>query len=192
MKQKWKYIPSYEGYMVSSDGEVMTLPGKRANGGTLGHLLSPRKNQMGYLQVAINNDLGERKWEYVHRLVAMAWIPKKQNQRDCNVVMHKDDNTLNNNKSNLSWGTQFQNMQGVSDKRTKVTTRTSLQSSSEKVFILLDKNKDFVGKKTELIGLIAKELGISYSYVNLIIYSYSYQFPHLRERFKHVLKEKKK
>jgi len=191
MKQKWKYIPSYEGYMVSEDGEVMTLPGKR-NGGTLGYVLSPRKSQMGYLQVALNNDLGERKWEYVHRLVAMAWIPKKQNQRDCKIVMHKDDNTLNNTKNNLRWGTQFQNMQGVSDRSFKPSNRLRMEASCEKVFILLDRNKDFVGKKTELIGLIAKELGISHSYVNLIIYSYSYDYPQLREKYKHVLKEKKK
>jgi len=191
MKQKWKYIPGYEGYMVSEDGEVMTLPGKR-NGGTLGYILSPRKSQMGYLQVALNNDLGERKWEYVHRLVAIAWIPKKQNQRDCKIVMHKDDNTLNNNKNNLRWGTQFQNMQGVSDRSFKPSNRLRMEASCEKVFILLDRNKDFVGKKTELIGLIAKELGISHSYVNLIIYSYSYDYPQLREKYKHVLKEKKK
>jgi hypothetical protein len=147
---------------------------------------------MGYLQVALNNDLGERKWEYVHRLVAMAWIPKKQNQRDCKIVMHKDDNTLNNHKANLRWGTQFQNMQGVSDRSFKPSNRLRMEASCEKVFILLDRNKDFVGKKTELIGLIARELGISHSYVNLIIYSYSYDYPQLREKYKHVLKEKKK
>jgi len=191
MKQKWKYIPSYEGYIVSEDGQVMTLPGKR-NGRMLGHLLSPRKNQMGYLQVCLLNDEGKQKWEYVHRLVAMTWLPKKQNQRDCNVVMHKDDNPLNNHKKNLKWGTQFLNLRGVADKMFKHDNREKMEVSVEKVLSLLHLNKNFDGRKTELIKLIAEELGISSQYVNVIIYTYSYQYPHLREKYKDVLREKKK
>ena len=191
MKQKWKYIPGFEGYIVSEDGEVMTLPGKR-NGNALGHLLSPRKNQMGYLQVCLTSDTGKRKWNYIHRLVASAWIPKKQNQRDCNLVMHKDDNPLNNHKKNLKWGTQFQNQAGIGSKMIKHDRRDKMEVTIEKVFGLLLLNKNYDGKKTELIKLIADELGFGSSYINLIIYSYSYRFPQLREKYKEVLKEKKK
>lgn len=191
MKQKWKYIPGYEGYMTSEDGEVMTLPGKR-DGRMTGHLLSPRKNQMGYLQVCLVNNEGKQKWEYVHRLVAMAWIPKKQNQRECNVVMHKDDNPLNNHKKNLKWGTQFLNMAGIGNRKVKNPNRDSMEVSVEKVLSLLHLNKNFDGKKTQLIKLIAEELGLSSQYVNVIIYTFSYQYPHLREKYKEVLREKKK
>ena len=48
------------------------------------------------------------KWEQVSRLVALAYIP---NPNHLPVVMHLDNNPLNNSVENLKWGTQSDNIQ---------------------------------------------------------------------------------
>lgn len=55
------------------------------------------------LRVKIDN-----KWIQVSRLVALAYIPNPDNLP---VVMHLDNNPLNNNVDNLKWGTQSDNIQ---------------------------------------------------------------------------------
>lgn len=54
-----------------------------------------------YLQYMIQG-----KWYKAHRLVAMAYIPNPNNYP---IVMHKDNNPLNNKVSNLKWGTHSMN-----------------------------------------------------------------------------------
>ena len=44
--------------------------------------------------------------EYVHRLVAMAFIPRIEGK---NIINHKDENPSNNNKDNLEWCDQKYN-----------------------------------------------------------------------------------
>ncbi|MDV2904930.1 HNH endonuclease [Phytobacter diazotrophicus] len=46
----------------------------------------------------------------IHRLVAQTWIP---NPNNLPVVNHIDENTLNNNISNLEWSTQSNNIKGT-------------------------------------------------------------------------------
>lgn len=189
MKQQWRYIPGFKNYLVSNDGQIFTLPGKNNKNGLV---MTPRITQVGYAQYTLVNDNGEKKEIYAHRAVALTWIPRKQNQKDCNVVMHLDDNPLNNHMDNLKWGTSFMNMRGVAEKAIKKSKREPTEVSAQKVFELLRKNKDFDGRKTELIKLIADELDLSSTYVNIIIYTLSYKYPHLREQYKDVLKERKK
>ena len=59
----------------------------------------------GYCQVYLSNI---RKMEYVHRLVAKAFIPNPMNKR---CVNHKDGNTKNNCVKNLEWVTHKENTQ---------------------------------------------------------------------------------
>ncbi len=186
-KSTFDYIPGFSSYLVSEDGLVFSLP----KWGTKGKLLSPRQNHQGYWQVAVVNDKGESKFMYVHRLVAMAWIPKKHNQKDCNIVMHLDDNPSNNHVSNLKWGTQFQNMQGVNNNPPKGKVRYGIRENCIRVMEHFRLNKDFDGKKTDLIKLIAKDLNLSSSYVNLIAYHFILDFPDLVERYSDLIKRKK-
>ncbi|MHB9331808.1 HNH endonuclease [Phytobacter ursingii] len=46
----------------------------------------------------------------IHRLVAQTWIP---NPNNLPVVNHIDENTLNNDISNLEWSTQSNNIKGT-------------------------------------------------------------------------------
>ena len=56
----------------------------------------------GYKMVTINQV------QYsIHRLVALAWLPKVEGK---NYVNHKDGNRLNNSISNLEWVTQQENI----------------------------------------------------------------------------------
>ena len=93
----WKDVVGYEGkYLVSSEGNVYSL--------LTGQML---KNVFvnGYYRVSLCNE-GDIHLEWVHRLVAKAFIPNPQNKR---CVNHLDENGRNNNVSNLEWATHKEN-----------------------------------------------------------------------------------
>lgn len=109
MSIEWKPIENHPGYWVSNTGVVISESRVivMKNGVTrtvAGKVLKPTKAGYGYLMV----HLGNNKREYVHRMVATAFLgyPPK----GCE-VNHKDENKLNNNAENLEWVTRSQNLQ---------------------------------------------------------------------------------
>lgn len=85
--ETWK--PSREGHYEVSDA------GRVRNAAT-GHVVTPWSTPTGYLIVGI----GKRLREYVHRLVAEAFVPGKIDGFEVN---HLDGNKANNSASNLEW-----------------------------------------------------------------------------------------
>jgi hypothetical protein len=178
MKQeKWKCIPGYSKYIASNTGKIMRLPEFAPNpstnvtgltNGKCGHILSPRALPMhGHLQVCITNDSGNRIMEYVHRLVALAWIKKRPGKE---LVLHKDDNPNNNEVTNLKWGTHYMNSQMITT-RNCAKTKGKWMHNMEKVTKLYYTNKpSYSGKAKDLVKEIANDLGISVAYVYLLIY----------------------
>jgi hypothetical protein len=125
MKEIWKDIPGYEGYyQVSNLGNVKRLETKVKcfdNGQRVGFrivkekILKQAKNSNGWYYAVTLSNHSNTKQINTHRLVAFTFIPNPHNYP---LVMHKDNNGLNNHVSNLQWGTyEMNNKQPVLEGR---------------------------------------------------------------------------
>ena len=104
----FKDIPGYDGkYLIGSRGTVLSTE-FRNNSVQKKRIkeMIPTDNGNGYKIVffRVNN---KRKREYVHRLVANAFVRQTEGK---NVVNHKDHDKSNNCASNLEWCTQQENV----------------------------------------------------------------------------------
>lgn len=106
--------------MVSNDGFVKRI--------STGKILK-FGNQKRYYTVALHSN-GQRKDRYVHRLVAIAFIPQLNSEQK--YVNHKDHDIHNNNVENLEWCTSSENARHSyeNDRRVKEyqTVRNYIQS----------------------------------------------------------------
>lgn len=109
MKQEeMKWIEGYEGmYIITSYGRVYSVVRRDkycrlSGGGEIKQALTPT----GYHFVSLYKN-GKGVQEYVHQLVARAFIPNPDNK---NCVDHIDYNKSNNNVENLRWVTHKENM----------------------------------------------------------------------------------
>lgn len=93
-------IPGYEGlYSVSWHGTVYSHKRNK--------VITPCGGNSNYQVVCIKNPSGIFKTEYVHRLVAKAWVPNPDNLPEVN---HKNEKKDFNWASNLEWCTRSYNI----------------------------------------------------------------------------------
>ena len=92
----WKDV--CDGYKVSNYGRVLSLAKTTIRGRKYDKILSASKKDNGYYTVSINGNN-----EYVHRLVAKAFI---DNPNNLNEINHKDEDKSNNRVDNLEWCTK--------------------------------------------------------------------------------------
>lgn len=95
----FKVIKEYPLYSISSEGRVMKNATQK--------IMKPSKKSNGYLQINLFTCDGRRKKEYVHRLVALTFLP---NSESLPVVNHIDGVRDNNTVENLEWVTQRENV----------------------------------------------------------------------------------
>ena len=94
-----KEVKGLNKYKVNESGIVINKKG---------HPLRTALSNSGYLRTALEeNDSNHRINKSIHRIVAETFIPNPDNLP---VVMHIDNDTLNNHVSNLKWGTQAENI----------------------------------------------------------------------------------
>ena len=114
--EEWRPVVGYEGlYEVSNLGRVRSLdryidsvnvfgePYKRFSKGRVLKLLYDDK---GYQRITLYNGITDKQ-KLVHRLVAQAYIPNKDNLPEVN---HKDQNPANNCVDNLEWCDRIYNV----------------------------------------------------------------------------------
>lgn len=98
MKEEWKSVDGFEGYLVSNTGKVLSLRFGKVR------LLKVDKSST-YCRVTLSR--GNKKYrEYVHVLVAKLFI---ENPKGKPFVNHIDGNKENCYSSNLEWCTRSEN-----------------------------------------------------------------------------------
>ena len=111
--EEWKSIEGYEGlYEVSNFGYVRSIErvikASRGEGTrimqakTLTRIIDPSN---GYRRISLSK-LGVVKKKYIHRLVALHFIPNPSNKKEVN---HKDFDRTNPHIDNLEWVTSSEN-----------------------------------------------------------------------------------
>lgn len=95
----FKVIKEYPSYCISNKGTIKKIVTNR--------LLSPTKKANGYKQVNLCTEDGRRKKEYVHRLVAITFIPNPKHLPEVN---HIDGIRDHNELSNLEWVSRQENI----------------------------------------------------------------------------------
>ena len=115
MAEEWKPVPSLPGVMASSEGRIL-LPPRHAplpNGGwrlytpepTTGVRKMAKRGAKHVYLGFFNSAYGNIK---VHQAVCEAFHGEKPFPKA--VVIHLDENALNNRPDNLKWGTQKENL----------------------------------------------------------------------------------
>ena len=153
-----KTIPNFENYAVTKDGRVWSKPKYI--------WLKPSKHREGYLQVILCKN-GKEFSRKIHTLVLITYIGLRPDDMECR---HLDGNVLNNNLSNLRWGTHKEN------------TRDSIRHKTHCGFKCGELNTNHKLTEKDVINIIhlwntklftqqeiAKMYNISRSYVNVII-----------------------
>lgn len=115
MAERWKPVPSYPGVLASNRGRILLSPeyAPLPNGGYRTYLPGPITGVvMRANRNAAHEYLGYWTRRHgnmkVHRLVCEAFHGLRP--FDGAVVIHLDENALNNRPENLKWGTQKENL----------------------------------------------------------------------------------
>ena len=153
----WKDIEGYEGmYQVSNMGRVRSLDRVKPNSGgqiAKGSLKKFGDNGNGYKIVNLYKD-NKSCMKYVHRLVAMAFIPNPSN---LHIINHKDEDKSNNRYENLEWCTQKYNANyGTHTRRVK---ESFITNGNNRPVYVYDMNGVFL-KTFDCSNDVCRELNI--------------------------------
>lgn len=166
----WKDIQGYEGlYQVSSLGRIKSLNRyKQAKNDSISSFKERIKklqlSYKGYLMVTLSRNK-ERKTFFVHRLVALAFLPNTENKPH---IDHIDTNKQNNNVNNLRWVTPAENNNNSLTKEKLKNFRDKMKSgdySRSKIVLQYSLSGDFIKEWTN-ITTIHKEMNYNPSCIS--------------------------
>lgn len=128
--ERWLPIQGgYEDYYEISDhGRV-----KSYHKDPSGSLLTPSTNAKGYLRVRLYTPSSTPKTLFIHRLVALHFLPKPTDSRKT-LVLHKNSVVTDCHYKNLEWGTHSENMDDMVDTGNHYVT----QLTEDQVLSILD------------------------------------------------------
>jgi hypothetical protein len=106
-------IIGYPNYLIYPDGRVWSKKRSRTKGG----FLKPN-NQGNYFNVCLCLN-GKPKEHYIHRLVAIHYIPNPENKK---CIDHINGDKRNNNISNLRWVSHQENMNAFKSQKSNNTS----------------------------------------------------------------------
>jgi len=94
--EEWREVPNSDGlYFVSNYGRVKSFMIKKVKG----HIMIPGMvKRFKFVNLKLKK---QKKMFFVHKLVALAWIPRPSIEHS--IVTHIDRNLNNNHISNLAW-----------------------------------------------------------------------------------------
>ena len=121
--EQWKAIG--DGYEISTLGRLRSVDRVTTNKNGVkvhrhGKMIKPQPNNHGYLKAPLKG-LPDK---YIHRLVAMAFIPNPDNKPHIN---HKDNDPRNNRVENLEWCTPKENFDWMAKQGRNKRTKTWLK-----------------------------------------------------------------
>lgn len=166
----WADIKGYEGlYQVSNLGRVKSLHRYKGNEE---RILTPISNERGYVFVGLHKGKNT-KHQYIHRLVADAFIDNTDNLPQVN---HKDEDKTNNCVENLEWCSNEYNerygtgKQRSGQARSKAVAQYDKDGNLVKVWAGIREATKGVGKKHSHItecckGKIKSACGFKWEYV---------------------------
>lgn len=105
VKEEWRKVAEFDNYSISNLGRVRN--------DKTGRILKQKTEKDGYFEVNLYRET-QRKTFRVHRLVALAFIPQLDKNR--NEVDHIDFDRKNNRVDNLRWLTTQENLEHSRDR----------------------------------------------------------------------------
>lgn len=108
--EEFEYIKGYENlYKINKNCDIYSCHYQKN--------MKPLLKFDGYLYVDLRKD-GKRHKGYLHRLLAIQYIPNPDNKPE---IDHIDRNKLNNNLLNLRWVTRLENAHNKSNYKDNLT-----------------------------------------------------------------------
>lgn len=148
-------------YIIQSDGKVFS---------TITNKFLKTFESKGYLKVYLYKKGHKRVTFYLHRLVALYFIPYNNLIYNALTVNHKDGNKKNNDYSNLEWITNAENVRhAIVNLVSKFRTKQLQLETVEKICDMI------WNKKMKLID-ISKELNVSYHAIKKISQGKNYRY----------------
>lgn len=135
----WKPVVGWEDYYIVSNMQRIVFLGRTVKNGNGVRNIPPKlckptiKNN-GYLYIDLwaNN---KRRREYIHRIVAMAWI---DNPNGYTQIDHRDGNRVNNSIENLRWCTYAINNSNPISKMKYAISRVEDKTKSVEIACVKD------------------------------------------------------